>query len=120
MVLVDTSVWVTHFRTGKNALPALLDGGDVACHPFVIGELACGILEPREEILAHLSALPSATVAAHAEILTLIEERSLQGRGLGYVDVHLLASALLSGLPLWTTDRALREIARDLEVDYVP
>lgn len=118
MVLVDTSVWVTHFRFGNSRLKTLLKNGKVACHPFVVGELACGSLQNREEILSLLRMLPSATQAEHEEVLHFIESHRLMGLGLGYVDVHLLASSLLSGIPLWTEDQQLRKAALKLKVCF--
>lgn len=118
MVLADTSVWITHFRSGNPRLKSLLADGKVACHPFIVGELACGLLQNREEILSLLQTLPAATQAEHEEVLRLIEMHRLMGLGLGYVDVHLLASALLSGIPLWTEDRQLRKAALTLEVYF--
>jgi predicted nucleic acid-binding protein len=114
MVLVDTSVWVSHLRTADANLQALLLAEEVACHPFIVGELACGNLANRQEILGLLHQLPQAAVAAHAEVLSLIDARRLMGRGVGLVDVHLLASAMLGGLPLWTHDRRLRAAAEEM------
>lgn len=111
MVLVDTSIWASHLREGNDRLATLLEAGVVCAHPFVIGELACGNLKNRKEILSLLQALPSTEVADHEEVLAFIESRQLMGRGLGYVDVHLLASAVLSGVSLWTADRPLAESA---------
>ena len=118
MVLVDTSVWVAHFRFGNSRLQSLLKNGKVACHPFIVGELACGRLQNREEILSLLQTLPAATQAEHEEVLHLIERHRLIGLGLGYVGVHLLASSLLSGIPLWTEDKQLRKAALKLEVCF--
>ena len=117
MTLVDTSIWVEHLRKGSKALQQRLGEGLVLCHPFVIGELACGRLRNRAEILTLLAALPSATVAGHEEALGLVSDRKLHGKGLGWIDVHLLASALLSGCTLWTKDKALKAAARALNVD---
>lgn len=115
MILVDTSVWIDHLHRGVPALVEALDSGAVLTHPFVIGELACGNLRRREEILSLLGALPRATVATHEEVLVLIEQRELMGRGLGYVDAHLLASVTLTdGARLWTTDKRLAAIANEL------
>lgn len=114
MVLVDTSVWISHLRRGSGRLQSLLDEGAVVCHPFIIGELACGQMKNREEILALLKALPQATAAEHDEAMQLIESRRLMGKGLGYVDVHLLTSSLLTGTPLWTLDRGLSTAAAKL------
>jgi predicted nucleic acid-binding protein len=120
MVLVDTSVWVSHLRSGNARLRELLEEGKVISHPFIIGELACGNLNNRREILALLQALPAAVSAAHGEVLLFIEEQRLAGLGLGYVDVHLLASARLSGAPLWTADQRLKAAAVRMEVDFQP
>jgi hypothetical protein len=118
MILVDTPVWVSHLREGDDRLVRLLDEGIVCCHPFVIGELACGNLKNRMEILSLLQALPSAEVADHEEILAFIDSNQLMGKGLAYVDVHLLGSAVLSGITLWTADRRLAKAATALGVCY--
>ena len=120
MVLVDTSVWVSHLREGNDRLAALSDEGMVCCHPFVIGELACGNLKNRLEILSLLQALPITEVADHEEILAFIDNNRLMGKGLGYVDIHLLGSAVLSGVSLWTADRPLAQAASALGVCYSP
>lgn len=120
MVLVDTSVWVSHLRKGNDRLMALLDEGVVCCHPFVIGELACGNLKNRLEILSLLRALPIAETVDHEEILTFIDNNRLMGKGLGYIDIHLLGSAVLSGVSLWTTGRLLAQAALALGVCYSP
>jgi predicted nucleic acid-binding protein len=114
MVLVDTSVWVAHLRQGTIGLAALLNEGRVMCHPFVLGDLACGNLHNRAEILALLEALPRAILAEHEEVLKFIEVHGLMGQGLGYIDVHLLASARLTGIALWTIDQKLYEAALKL------
>ncbi|MBN2417052.1 PIN domain-containing protein [bacterium] len=107
MVLADTSVWIDHFRRGNAGLADLLNRGEVCTHPFVIGELACGTLKNRIEILSLLGQLPAAAAAVHEEIMLVIEQRTLWGRGIGYVDAALLASALLAHAPLWTLDKKL-------------
>ncbi len=107
MVLVDTSVWVQHLRSGNARLRALLQDGEVAVHPFVVGELACGNLRNRRGILGLLQALPEVPIASQEEVLHLIEARRLYGRGFGWVDAHILASAILAGTWIWTLDRAL-------------
>lgn len=107
MVLVDTSVWVEHFRQGKTELEALLYDGQVICHPFIVGELACGNLKNRTQILSLLTALPTALLAEHEEVMRFIEQYHLMGKGLGYVDVHLLSSAMLTNVLLWTLDKRL-------------
>ena len=116
MILVDTSVWIDHLRKRSRELSALLNDARVVCHPYVIGELACGNMRNRAEILSLMTALPSATTAAHDEALRLVSERKLHGEGLGWIDVHLLASALLTGCALWTKDKALKAAARALNV----
>jgi len=107
MILVDTSVWLDHFRRGNRALAARLESGEVATHPFIIGELACGNLHRRRETLGNLSALASVPVATHDEVLALLETRRLIGKGLGWIDMHLLCSALLAGVRLLTLDKSL-------------
>src|SRR4051794_18039972 len=102
MTLVDTSVWVQHLRAGNDELKSLLYNQRVVCHPFVLGELACGTLHNRQEIFRALKALPEARLAEHEEVLSLLEVRRLYGHGLGWVDAHLLSSALLTGCTLWT------------------
>ena len=114
--LVDTSVWVDHLRRGNAELAALLDTGSVFCHRFVIGELACGPLRNRKQLLGLLGTLPQSPVAEHEEVLNLVAERELAGRGLGWVDMHLLASALLANGSIWTFDRALRNAAAKLKL----
>ena len=117
MILVDTSVWIDDLRKGNGELASLLNEGVVLCHPFVIGELACGNLKNRAEILSLLEALPGSTVASHEEVLHLVSYRKLSGKGLGWIDVHLLASALLSKCTLWTKDKGLGLHARRLKVE---
>lgn len=114
MVLVDTSVWIAHFREGQPVLVDLLSDGLVVMHAFVSGELACGNLKRRAEILSHLRALPAAKQASDLEVMRLVEERRLWGRGLGWIDAHLLAAALLSNCRFWTLDRRLRTAASEL------
>jgi predicted nucleic acid-binding protein len=116
VTLVDTSVWVAHLRAGSDRVAELLRAGQVFSHPFVIGELACGNLRNRREILALLAALPQAAVADHGEVMTLLESSHLFGRGLGWVDLHLLTSVLLSRCVLWTLDRPLQHAAAALKV----
>ena len=112
MILVDTSVWVDHLRNGNSRLVSHLEDGEVLTHPFVLGELALGRLARRSEILELLGNLPQAKVALHEEVLAMIEDRSLAGSGIGWVDAHLLASALLSHAPLWSLDRKLTSAAQ--------
>jgi predicted nucleic acid-binding protein len=116
MTLVDTSVWIEHFRSRSDRLRALLFDEQVLCHPFIVGELACGTLRNRREILSMLRALPEAHVVEHEEVLNFLEARRLHGRGIGWVDAHLLASTLLTGCTLWTFDTPLRRAAAVLNV----
>ena len=120
MILVDTSVWIGHLRIGEPALAATLDRMGVLGHVFVRGELACGNLQRRREILSLLDELPQAPVATDHEVMDLIERRRLMGRGIGYVDAHLLASALLAGASLWTLDARLANVAREIGVGFRP
>ena len=117
MVLVDTSIWVAHLRQGNTQLEALLNEGTVVCHPFIIGELACGAMKNRVQILSLLQSLPVAETAEHGEVLQFIEHNRLVGKGLGYIDVHLLSSAVLTGVPLWTLDRKLQQSSAKLRID---
>jgi len=114
MVLVDTSVWIQHFRSGDSDLADHLTDGFVLMHPFVSGELACGNLKNRVAIMTDLRALPSAKVASEAEVERLVEDRKLWGQDLGWIDAHLLASALLSRCTLWTLDKRLNAAAKKL------
>lgn len=119
MIVVDTSVWVDHFRSEDAALVSALVAGRVLTHPFVIGELACGNLRNRRGVLDLLGRLPSAPEATHAEALTLLERHGLAGRGIGWVDVHLLASTALAGAAwLWSRDRRLAAVAGELGVGW--
>lgn len=117
MILVDTSVWVDHLRSGDSVLIALLESGQVAGHPFVVGELAMGNLRQRKVVLEAMRELPQMAVASDEEVLHFVEERALFGRGIGYVDAHLLASLHLTpGTQLWTRDQRLHDIARQMDV----
>ncbi|MGR3301890.1 MAG: PIN domain-containing protein [Candidatus Scalindua sp.] len=116
MVLVDTSIWISHFIKGNTHLKELLNDESVACHPFIIGELACGGLKNRKEILSLLKALPQVQTAESDEILQFIDSKRLFGTGLGLVDVHLLASALLTKMLLWTADKSLQTAADKLNI----
>jgi predicted nucleic acid-binding protein len=119
VILVDTSVWIDYLRSGDLLLVAALEGGRVMMHPFVLGELACGNLANRSEVLELLGNLPAAPTATDPEAVDFIERRSLMGRGVGYIDVHLLASIALSGDGrLWTRDRRLAAAATDLELAF--
>lgn len=119
MILVDTSVWIDHLRKGNGRLSDLLMNSSVLVHPHVIGELACGNLSNRKQVLKLLNALPVSKVAADREVLYFIEQNELMGRGIGYVDAHLLAAASLSGpAALWTRDRKLQSVASELGLGW--
>ena len=120
MILVDTSVWINHLRKGSTLLNSLLLNSAVLIHPFVIGELACGNLHNRSQILTLLGDLPASTLAEDQEVLFFIEHNNLMGRGIGYVDAHLLASVSLSSpSSLWTVDRKLNDVATSLGLTKV-
>lgn len=116
MIVVDTSVWIDHLRAGDGRLTALLNAGRVLAHPFVIGELACGNLRQGSDVLNSLSRLPQAPVASQQEVIFFIESKAINGRGIGFVDAHLLASAAIATSYLWTSDKRLRKVAADLDL----
>ena len=118
MVIVDTSIWVTHLRQGSRQLEKLLMDAEVMCHPFIVGELACGNLKNRNEIISLLQSLPMAPTIEFDEFLFFIDRHHLMGKGVGFVDVHLLASAQLIGKPLWTADKWLKSAADQLELTF--
>lgn len=119
MVLVDTSVWVSHFRRKNNQLENLLAEESVYCHPFIIGELACGNLHDRNEIIHLMHELPESVEATTQDVLVFIEKHRLMGKGLGVIDVYLLASASLSGLLIWTEDKKMRQAAQQIQMNHV-
>jgi len=116
MILVDTSVWIDHLRQTNRQLVDLLNQGEVAIHPYIVGELACGNLRNRGEILRLLSALPEAPEVEHGEALRFVEAERLHGQGLGWVDINLLASSRLQGFGLWSLDKALAAAAARLGI----
>ena len=116
MTLVDTSIWVDHLRRGNATLQQRLVDGTVLAHPFIVGELACGHLRARDEVLGLLRALPAARVVEHDEMLDFIKRYALAGRGIGWIDAHLLASARLAHAELWTLDHALADAAERVGV----
>ncbi len=118
MVLVDISIWVTHLRQGSRQLENLLLDAEVMCHPFIIGELACGNLKNRNEIISLLHSLPMAPTIEFDEFLFFIDQNHLMGKGVGFVDVHLLASAQLAGVSLWTAEKSLKSAADQLELTF--
>jgi predicted nucleic acid-binding protein len=117
MTLVDTSVWIDHLRRGNERLKALLLDGQVLVHPYVCGELACGALRNRQQILSLLQKLQQVELAEIDEVMHFVERHRLHGHGLGWVDVNLLASAVLTRCRLWTLDKSLHEAAADLGLD---
>lgn len=116
MILADTSVWVDHLRKGNKRLASFLNEGVVLCHPFIIGELACGNLKNRSKILGMLASLPSIPIAEYDEVLNFISRHKIQGKGIGWIDAHLLASTYLAKCRVWTLDKALLKIANNLKV----
>ncbi len=118
MVLVDTSVWVNHLRDSDEHLEKLLLNGEVVCHTHVIGELACCNIKNRKEIISLLRSLPMASLIEFEEFLYFIDQNQLNGKGIGFVDIHLLASAQLSQIPLWTEDKRLMKSATELNLKY--
>jgi predicted nucleic acid-binding protein len=121
VILVDTSIWIDHFRVGDDTLTELLDEVRVLTHPFVIGEIAMGNLRQRNTVLAGLQQLPRATVAADSEVMSFIGRHALAGRGIGYIDAHLLAATRLTPqAALWTRDQRLHLIAEELAIAARP
>lgn len=120
MILVDTSVWINHLRSGNHRLAELLEQNRVVMHPMVIGELACGNLQNRQQLLQLWQSQDSLQAVSHDEALYFIEQNGLMGKGIGYVDVHLLASvALATGVKLWSRDKRLAHIADELQFAWV-
>lgn len=118
VVLVDTSIWVTHLRQGIRRLEKLLMDAEVMCHPFIVGELACGNLKNRNKIISLLLSLPMAPTTEFDEFLFFIDRNGLMGKGVGFVDVQLLVSAQLTGVPLWTADKKLKSTADQLGLTF--
>ena len=118
LILVDTSVWIKHLREGDQNLTRLLEQGLVASHPFIIGEIACGDIKNRYEIISLINDLPSTDVLDHSDIMEFIENRKIMNKGIGYIDVHLLGSVLVSDTRIWTFDKALKKMAFQLSVGY--
>ncbi len=118
-ILVDTSIWIDHLRRNNPDLRFLLNRGQVVIHPMVIGELACGNLPNRFDVLEQLEGLPQVSVATDVEVLFFIEQRQLMGRGIGYIDAHLLASAMFDrDALLWSRDRRLMSLATEMDIGY--
>jgi len=116
MGLIDISIWIDHLRKGNRHLEKLLLDAEVACHSFVIGELACGNIKNRSEILTLLQSLPTIPTIDLDEYLYFIDQNLLYGSGIGFVDIHLLASAKLADIPIWTADKKLNEAAINLNM----
>ena len=119
MILLDTSVWVDHLRRGDSLVVRVLESGQAGAHAFVIGELACGNLKSRAQVIDLLQALPQLAMAADDEVLGFIEGHALMGRGIGYIDAHLLAAVAIHDSLLWTRDKRLQEIATGLGVAFI-
>ena len=121
MVLADTSVWIDHLWTENARLAELLDNNEMLMHPMVIGELACGNIRNRTGVLTRLRRLPIAPIVSYDDVLSFIEDNQLIGKGIDYVDVHLLASvAVADSALLWTLDRRLGDAAAELSIAYTP
>lgn len=114
MVLVDTSIWIAHFKSEQEDLVALLEEGAVLTHPMIIGEISCGAMKHRKEIIQLMLRLPQAEILAMTEALSFIEDHQCYGKGIGWVDVHLLASAMLCSATLWSRDKSLMKLAKQL------
>jgi predicted nucleic acid-binding protein len=115
VILVDTSIWVDHLRTGDARMTALLNATEVAVHPFIVGELAMGNLRQRTLVLADLGGLPQAASATDSEVMEFVARHGLYGRGIGWVDAHLLAATRLTDdCRLWTRDKNLAAVAAEL------
>jgi len=118
MILVDTSVWIDHLHHSNEGLIELLLSNQVCIHPFVLGELSCGNISNREEVLSLLRTLRSIDLVLDEEVFMLIEDRKLFGKGLGFIDIHLLASAMIHHVPIWTGDKSLKRVAGELGINY--
>jgi predicted nucleic acid-binding protein len=116
VILADTSVWILHFRQSEPVLAGYLSDGLILMHPFVSGELACGDMNDRAALLTDLHALPAAIPASNEEVFQMLDNHRLRGQGLGWIDMHLLASSLLSECRLWTLDKKLAEAAKVMGV----
>jgi len=112
MILVDTSVWIDFLRNDNHLLKEFLENGEVLIHPFIIGELSCGHLQKREKFLNLIVNLPVAVESTNLEVLNFINSKKLFGKGVGYIDLHILLSAILSKSPLWTLDKRLSVISK--------
>ncbi len=119
MILSDTPVWIDHLRIPDQRMFEFLNRGRILCHPFVVGEIAVGMFRGRDKLIDEMQRLPMVTVATDQEVLTLISDHKLYGSGVGYIDMHLLTSVLLTpDARLWTTDRRLNNVAQSFGVSY--
>lgn len=118
MVLVDTSVWINHLRNSDHHLQELLLNGEVVCHTHIIGEIACGNIKNRQEIISLLQSLPKTPLIEFEEFLYFVDQNQLHGKGVGFVDIQLLASAKLGRVPLWTADKRLKAASSKLNLQY--
>jgi predicted nucleic acid-binding protein len=119
VILVDTSIWIYHWRKSDLRMTSLLEAGQVLVHPFVVGELSLGNLLNRQQVLAMLQDLPQATTATDAEVMGFIDQTALAGGGIGYIDAHLLAAVRLTpGAQLWTRDKSLLATSVWLSLSY--
>ena len=118
MILVDTSVWIDHFHHSDEDLKELLLSNQVCTHPFILGELSCGNISNRKEVLSLLRTLKSIDLVLDEEVFIFIENRKLFGKGLGFIDIHLLVSALIHHVPIWTRDKSLKRVAEELGIEF--
>jgi predicted nucleic acid-binding protein len=118
MVLVDTSVWIDHLRNNNAQLVQLLNKNKVFCHQMVIGELACGNIKNRLEILNLLQFLPHTTNVEHKDVMLFIEKNKLMGLGLGYIDIQILISSIETNIPLWTHDKRLLKCSKSFNICF--
>lgn len=116
MILADTSIWIEHFRKNERQLANLLLENRVCIHPMIIGEIACGSLRQRGEVLPLLKLLPFIEVASYDEVMHFVDKRRVFGQGVGWIDVNLLASCLIAGVTIWTNDKSLRKVAQTLDL----
>ena len=116
MILVDTSVWIDHLHSVNEDLKVLLLSSQVCIHPYILGDLSCGNISNRNEVLSLLRALPRIDAVLDEEVFVLIEDKRLYGKGLGFIDIHLLASALIHHVLIWTKDKSLQRVAKEFGI----
>lgn len=121
MILADTSVWIDHLRHSNDRLVQRLQNGEICCHPHIIVELGLGSLRNRSGFLPLLEQLPQSPLARHAEIMKLTGQRNLYSLGIGFVDIHLIASCLIDrNIRLWALDNRLHRVAMELDLADTP